>query len=157
MDKEQEFYTVRGYEILNKRKKGLSPSMEDYLEMIYKCCLNEGYIRISSLAEQLNVKASSASKVVQKLSEAEYVNYEKYSIIQLTEKGRNIGEFLLHRHNTLETFLKNLGVKDNLLLDTELIEHHLSMETLKIIEKFNDFWNANPEIAKRLANYGIHL
>lgn len=155
MDKEQEFYTVRGYEILNKRKKGLSPSMEDYLEMIYKCCLNEGYTRISNLAEQLNVKASSASKVVRKLSDADYLDYEKYSIIRLTDKGRSIGEFLMKRHNALETFLKSLGVKDNLLLDTELIEHHLSMETLNIIEIFNAFCLDNPDVIKRLQQYKI--
>ncbi|MEN6388994.1 MAG: iron dependent repressor, metal binding and dimerization domain protein [Syntrophomonas sp.] len=150
---EQEFYTVRGYEILNKRKKGLSPSMEDYLEMIYKCCLNEGYTRISNLAELLNVKASSASKIVKKLSDADYINYEKYSIIRLTDKGRNIGEFLMKRHKTLETFLKSLGVIDNLLLDTELIEHHLSMETLNIIEIFNAFCADNPDIIERLHEY----
>lgn len=153
MDKQQEFYTVRGYEILKKRKKGLSPSMEDYLEMIYKHCLSEGYIRINSLAEQLNVKAPSASKVVQKLSQTGYINYEKYGIIQLTEKGRDIGEFLWQRHKTLETFLKNLGVKENLLLDTELIEHHLSMETLNLIELFNDFCKAHPDLLQKLQNY----
>ena len=129
--------------------------MEDYLEMIYKYCLNEGYMRMNSLAEQLNVKASSASKVVQKLSGMGYLNYEKYGIIQLTEKGKSIGEFLWRRHKTLETFLKNLGVIDNLLLDTELIEHHLSMETLNSIEKFNDFWETNPDIADRLAIHTV--
>lgn len=153
MDKEHEFYTVRGYEILNKRKKGLSPSMEDYLEMIYKCCLREGYIRISNLAEQLNVKASSASKVVKKLSDLEYVHYEKYSIIQLTDKGKNIGKFLMKRHKTLETFLRNLGVKENLHLDTELIEHHLSMETLNMIEIFNAFCADNRDVITRLNEY----
>ncbi len=150
MDNDQGFYTARGYEILNRDKKGLSSSMEDYLEMIYKHCQNEGYIRISSLADQLNVKASSASKVVQKLSGMGYLNYEKYGIIQLTKKGKSIGGFLWRRHRTLETFLKNLGVKDNLLLDTELIEHHLSMETLDMIEIFNEFWTTNPDIMERL-------
>ncbi|PKM77370.1 MAG: DtxR family transcriptional regulator [Firmicutes bacterium HGW-Firmicutes-15] len=153
MENDQDFYTVRGYEILKKNQSNLTPSMEDYLEMIYRNCLTEGYIRINNLAKQLNVKASSASKVAQKLSKMTYINYEKYGIIQLTEKGKNIGEFLLTRHNTVETFLKNLGVENNVLVETELIEHHLSLDTLEKIEIFNDFALANPDIIKRLHQF----
>jgi len=127
--------------------------MEDYLEMIYRCCITDGYIRINNLAKQLNVKASSASKVTQKLFKMDYVKYEKYGIIQLTEKGQIIGAFLLQRHNTVEIFLANLGVKGNLLVETELIEHHFSMDTLTRIETFNDFAAANPEIIKKLHQF----
>jgi Mn-dependent DtxR family transcriptional regulator len=153
MKNEQNFHTVRGYEIIKKSRGNLTPSMEDYMEMIYRNCLTEGYIRINNLAKQLNVKASSASKVAQKLSEMAYITYEKYGIIQLTEKGTSIGEFLLTRHNTVETFLKNLGVENNVLVETELIEHHLSLDTLKKIEKFNDFMIKNPDIIKRLHHF----
>jgi Mn-dependent DtxR family transcriptional regulator len=154
MENDQDFYTVRGYEILKKNRSSLTPSMEDYLEMIYRKCLTEGYIRINNLAKQLNVKASSASKVVQKLSEMDYIHYEKYGIVQLTDKGKNIGKFLLTRHNTVETFLKNLGVENDVLVETELIEHHLSLETLEKIEIFNDFAMANPNIISNLHQFG---
>lgn len=153
MHDDQDFHTVRGYEILNKSQNSLSPSMEDYLEMIYRHCLTEGYIRINILAKQLNVKASSASKVAQKLSGMNYIKYAKYGIIQLTEKGQNIGEFLLVRHNAVEKFLDNLGVKSNLLVETELIEHHLSMETLERIEIFNDFALVNTDVIERLHKF----
>ncbi len=150
---DRKFHTVRGYEILNKSRDNLTPSMEDYLEMIYRCCLTEGYIRINNLAKQLNVKASSASKVTQKLSQMDYVKYEKYGIIQLTDKGKDCGEFLLIRHNAVEKFLENLGVKSNLLAETELIEHHLSMETLNRIETFNDFAAAHPEVIMKIHDF----
>jgi DtxR family Mn-dependent transcriptional regulator len=127
--------------------------MEDYLEMIYRSCLTEGYVRISHLTEKLNVKASSASKVVQKLSKMGYLDYEKYGIIRLTESGTNIGKFLLNRHKTIETFLKNLGVEDNVLVETELIEHHLSMDTIGKIELFNEFFATNSDIIKRLHQF----
>jgi Mn-dependent DtxR family transcriptional regulator len=153
MEDERGFHTVRGYEILNKSEDNLSPSMEDYLEMIFRGCLIDGYIRINSLARQLNVKASSASKVAQKLSGMDYIKYEKYGTIQLTEKGRYIGEFLLMRHNTVEKFLKNLGVTSNVLTETELIEHHLSPETFHKIERFNNFAAANPDIIKKLHKF----
>ncbi|MDI3480753.1 MAG: hypothetical protein PWQ97_408 [Tepidanaerobacteraceae bacterium] len=153
MESNKEFHTVRGYEILKKGKKNLTPSMEDYLEMIYRSCSTEGYVRINQLAEQLNVKASSASKVVQKLAQMGYLAYEKYGIIQMTQKGTILGSFLLNRHKTVENFLINLGVKDTVLVDTEMIEHHISMDTLEKIERLNDFLDANPEIAEKLRQF----
>ena len=67
-----EFYTYRGYQI--KQDEKLTVSMEDYLEMIYRICLNEGYTRINQLADNLNVKASSASKIVQNLQPWDWLN-----------------------------------------------------------------------------------
>ena len=145
----REFRTVRGYQIKQQETKSITASMEDYLEMIYRNCLTEGYTRTSNLAEQINVKASSATKVVQKLAKMGYLDYEKYGIIQLTEKGRDVGEFLLKRHETVEDFLKTLGVKDNALIETELIEHHLSLDTLEKIELLTDFFTSNPDIIER--------
>ena len=42
--------------------------MEDYLEMIYRASLKDGYIRITTLSALLNVRAPSATKMVQKLT-----------------------------------------------------------------------------------------
>ena len=40
MKTDREFYTVRGYQILDSGNKILSSSLEDYLEMIYRICLD---------------------------------------------------------------------------------------------------------------------
>ena len=80
MENNAGFYTYRGYELLRQEKLRLSPSMEDYLEMIYRTCKKQGYIRMTSLAQQLNVQASSARKTVQKLAEMKLLAYEKYGI-----------------------------------------------------------------------------
>ena len=68
---EENFYTTRGYEIQSYTNNLLTSSMEDYLEMIYRGYLADGYIRLSKLASLLNVKDSSASKMVQKIREIE--------------------------------------------------------------------------------------
>lgn len=151
----KEFHTFRGYEIIKKNKDHLTPSMEDYLEMIYRNCKGEGYVRINQLAEQLNVKASSASKTVSKLSEMGYLAYEKYGIIQLTPKGDVMGAYLLDRHQTLEVFLRYIGVVDTVLLETELIEHHLSIDTVKNIKILNEFFIAYPEILDKLRQFKV--
>jgi len=104
------FHTVRGYEMLDKQNEAMSHSMEDYLEMIYRCIEKDGYIRINTLAEALNVKAPSATRMVQKLGMLNLLRYEKYGIVRLTPEGEKLGKFLLDRHNTIEKFLINVGV-----------------------------------------------
>lgn len=149
----QEFHTFRGYEMIKKNRENLTPSMEDYLEMIFRNCQEEGYVRINQLAEQLNVRASSVSKTVSKLAAKGYLDYEKYGIIQLSPKGEMMGAFLLDRHKTVEEFLRHIGVLDTVLLETELIEHYLSLETINKIKILNDFLSSSPEILEKLRQF----
>ena len=141
MKKKDEFYTVRGYEMINAEKKLLTSSMEDYLEMIYRISKRDGYVRMNQLAKKLNVRPSSATKIIQKLSSLGMVDYEKYGVIQLTEEGKKLGRFLLKRHNIIEEFLKQLGIEETLLKETEMIEHHISFNTLQSIHILNDFYS----------------
>lgn len=150
MVENQGFHTVRGYEILGKKRAVLSPSMEDYLEMIYRHSLIDGYVRINTLAELLNVQAPSATKMVQKLGKLGLLNYEKYGIIQLTAEGEKLGRFLLERHNTIEKFLKNIGVEQKLLVNVELIEHNVTKDALRKIEILNEFFKEYPDILEKL-------
>lgn len=157
MNHNQSFYTVRGYQLLEEGKRQLTPAMEDYLEMIYRSSLNEEYLRVGTLAELLNVRASSVTKMVQSLAHLKLLDYKKYGIIILTNKGKKIGEFLLNRHNIIERFLSKLGVTKNLLIETELIEHNISKETVKRIEYLNRFFESNPKVFKEFENYRDNL
>lgn len=153
MDQISKFHTVRGYQLLSQNINLLTSAMEDYLEMIYRNSLVEGYMRVNTLSELLNVAAPSATKMVQKLSKLGLLDYKKYGIIFLTENGREIGKFLLDRHNTIQVFLNNLGVSEDILVETELIEHYVSVTTLNKIELFNKFLVNNPEILNKLSNF----
>jgi Mn-dependent DtxR family transcriptional regulator len=145
LENDRVFRTVRGYQMLNSENKLLTSSMEDYLEMIHRICINEGYVRIKKLSAKLNVKPASSSRIIQKLKDLELVNYEKYGIIKLTDEGKNIGDFLLRRHMLIDEFLKNLGIKET-LKDTEMIEHDISINALKNIYIFNKFMASHPDI-----------
>lgn len=155
MNNNEDFYTVRGYEILGKKKKMLSHSMEDYLEMIYRNSLEKGYVRINTLAESLNVQAPSATKMVQKLTRLGLLKYEKYGIIKLTPAGEKIGRFLLERHEIIEDFLKLIGVKEKLLVNVELIEHNVTEGALAKIKILNSFFKSYPEIFEKFKEYSI--
>ena len=153
MNKKDEFYTLRGYKMLNQEKNLLTSSMEDYLEMIYRMCRNEDYVRMNQLAKNLNVRPSSATKIVQKLKELGMVDYQKYGIIQLTEEGKSLGKFLLNRHNIIEEFLKNIGTVDTRLRDTEIMEHGVGLSTLGNIYLLNKFLSDNPSILEQFERY----
>ena len=148
-----QFHTVRGYQLLEQNKSVLTSAMEDYLEMIYRNSIKEGYIRINTLAELLNVKAASASRMVQKLGILGLLIYKKYGIILLSESGKEIGEYLLKRHHIIEDFLKLLGCEDDLLQQTELMEHNLNPKTVHKMNVFNAFLSEHEDILERLREY----
>lgn len=153
MDKKKDFHTVRGYQLMEQHRRLLTPAMEDYLEMIYRGSLETGYIRINTLAELLHVQPPSATKMVQKLASIQLVKYQKYGIILLTDTGMNLGKYLFDRHNTIERFLSNIGVNENLLIETELMEHNISASTLHRFNMINDFISDNPEVVELFNNY----
>ena len=62
-----DFYTQKGYQM--RKQQQMTGAMEDYLEMICRQARAEGYVRINFLAGRLNVRPSSASKMVYQLRE----------------------------------------------------------------------------------------
>jgi len=128
-----------------------TPSMEDYLENIYKLIEQKGYARVSDIAEALEVHPSSVTKMVQKLDQNKYLVYEKYRGLVLTSKGKKIGKRLVDRHHLLEQFLRLIGVdEDQIYTDVEGIEHHLSWDSITAIENLVQYLEKNPEVVNHL-------
>lgn len=123
----------------------LTPSMEDYLEKIYELMNEKGYARVSDIANSLAVQPSSVTKMLQKLDENDYVSYEKYRGIILTDKGHRMGQLMKERHLMLAEFLRMLGVSEETIQrDVEGIEHHVSPKTLESLQDLVVFFNGNP-------------
>ncbi|PAV29089.1 manganese transport transcriptional regulator [Virgibacillus profundi] len=128
-----------------------TPSMEDYIEQIYILIESKGYARVSDIAEALEVHPSSVTKMVQKLDKDEYLNYEKYRGLILTEKGKKIGERLVFRHELLEQFLEIIGVEEeNIYEDVEGIEHHLSWNSIDRIGDLVNYFKADKNRVEKL-------
>lgn len=147
--KESDFRTVRGYQLLNQKEGQLTPAMEDYLEMVYRLCMKNDYVRVGQLAEFLNVKAPSASKMIVKLSALGYLKYDRYEIIQMTDMGKDLGKYLLKRHETIEAFLTLIHSPDP-LEETELIEHSLSVTTVTNLSALMEFFRTDGDMEKIL-------
>lgn len=128
----------------------LTPSMEDYLEKIYELMHDKGYARVSDIASSLAVQPSSVTKMLQKLDENEYVEYEKYRGIILTSRGQRLGRLMKERHRMLADFLRMLDVREETIQkDVEGIEHHVSPSTLASLQALVLFFAENEDCLRQ--------
>ena len=98
-----------------------TPTMEDYIEVIYSLVKNKGYARSADIAEKLDVYPSTVTKMLKKLDVEGYIVYEKYRGIALTEQGEKMGEYALTRHELLEDFLRLIGVDEDKVGEADVV------------------------------------
>ena len=111
--------------------------MEDYLEVIYELIKKRGYATQTDISESLNVSLPSVTKMLQRLDESKYLEYEKYRGINLTEEGIEVAENIHEKHGLLSEFFKMIGVDEDVAnIDAEGIEHHVHPQTLKKLREF---------------------
>ena len=111
--------------------------MEDYLEVIYELIKKKGYATQTDISESLNVSLPSVTKMLRRLDESKYLEYEKYRGINLTEEGIKVAENIHEKHGLLFEFFKLIGVDEDIAnIDAEGIEHHLHPQTLKKLREF---------------------
>ena len=124
-----------------------SSRMEDYLEIISELVELKGYATTLDISRYMNVSAPSVTKMLQRLDEGGFLEYEKYHGINLTKKGTGIAEGIRQNHGILLEFFEILGIGyDTANQDTEGIEHHLNPKTIKQLRKFITFLKANPKV-----------
>lgn len=121
--------------------------IEDYLEVISELVELKGYANTIEISRYLNVSAPSVTKMLQKLDENGYLEYEKYRGINLTQKGNSLADAVRQKHGILLEFFKLLGINHEIAnQDAEGIEHHLNPQTIKQLRKFVTFLKSNPRI-----------
>ena len=149
--KSKRLESIKAAHELEKTKS--SSRMEDYLEIISELVELKGYATTLDISRYMNVSAPSVTKMLQRLDEGEFLEYEKYHGINLTKKGTDIAEGIRQNHGILLEFFEILGVGyDTANQDTEGIEHHLNPKTIKQLRKFITFLKANPKIIDNFKN-----
>jgi len=122
----------------------LSPSVEDYLEVIHELLMEKGYARSVDISKYLGVKSPSVTSMIQRLNRMGFVFYERYRGIKLTEKGERLARMIKDRHLIIAQFLRILGVSESVAnSDAEGIEHHVHPITIEKITRFVDFVGRN--------------
>lgn len=134
----------------------LSPSLEDYLEEIYRFSLNQPSVRVSDLSSRLKVSSPSVSKALQKLRSKDCINYRKYGDIYLTEWGNEIGRFLVERNRILQDFLYLIEADCNIGEEAEAMEHYLSRTTIEAIKALVVFLRRETEIYEKIRDFIRH-
>jgi Mn-dependent DtxR family transcriptional regulator len=134
-----------------KEKRPTSPKMEDYLEVIYELLKEKGYVKSKDISKILNVKASTVTIMLKTLAEKKLINYEKYGGITLTEEGVKKAEEISRKHKIIIDFLLLLGIDEKQAnLEAEGIEHIISDETLRKIEKLYNLIKEDEVIERKI-------
>lgn len=129
---------------------------EDYLEVIYELVKLKGYATTLDISRYMSVSAPSVTKMLQKLNENNYLEYEKYHGISLTKKGNQVAEAIIQTHGIVLEFFSILGIQHiTANYDAEGIEHHLNHKTIKQLQKFIMFLKSDPEILTKYTNFHI--
>ena len=145
MNQDPSFYTFP--ESMKNQKNILSASMEDYLEMIYRLSIKDGFTRVQELARALHVKTPSATSMIGRLHSLKLLKHDKYGVLMLEEDGKRLGRELLNRHHIIEEFLEIIGIeRTNILNETEKIEHTVSPQTIQCLEDMTKFFHKNPSM-----------
>ena len=135
LDKDNRLEAIRYANSVKKEDR--TDRMEDYLEVIYELIQEKGYATTVDISSYLNVSSPSVTKMMQKLDETGYLNYEKYRGIKLTNEGIRIARNIRNRHGLLAEFFMIIGIDEETANnDAEGIEHHLHPETMKKLEEF---------------------
>ncbi|OQB16103.1 MAG: Transcriptional regulator MntR [Firmicutes bacterium ADurb.Bin193] len=119
-------------------KNGISPSSEDYLEMIYNLQLKNGFVRTTDIAAELCVSKPSVNRAINTLKAQDLVEHELYSEIKLTDKGINLAKNVLHRHTLIKKFLTDIIGVDEEAAEKEAcrMEHCMSETTIKRLGEY---------------------
>ncbi len=103
-------------------------ALEDYLKTIYMLEQEESPVSTSRIAAAREVKAASATSMIQRLSKFNLVDYKKHYGVTLTEAGREIALEVLRHHRLVELYLMEaLGFSwDEVHEQADVLEHVIS-------------------------------
>jgi DtxR family transcriptional regulator, Mn-dependent transcriptional regulator len=102
-----------------------SEHIEMYLKAIWCIVERRQEVKVSSISKVLNVTQPSVVEMLQKLNNANLVDYKKGKIVQMTKEGKRIGKQMIRNTRLLEVMMKDaLKIE----IDEEMvcgIEHHM--------------------------------
>ncbi len=113
--------------------------IEDYVELIGDLLLHRGEARAADIASRMAVSQATVSKMIRRLNELGLVKSQPYRSLFLTPEGQAMANASRERHGIVLNFLRALGVSDTTArIDAEGMEHHVSDETLAIMQRYTD-------------------
>ena len=122
-------------------------SEENYIKVIYHISLvaPKG-VSTNAIAGMLDTKASSVTDMLKKLAEKDFVSYQKYQGVTLTEKGSLAAKMIVRKHRLWEVFLvEKLNFSwDEVHEIAEELEHIKSEVLINKLDEFLGFPSFDP-------------
>ncbi len=125
----------------------MTTSEENYLKVIYHLSnLSPKGVNTNAIAAMLDTKASSVTDMLKKLSEKEWIHYQKYQGVSLTDKGKLNAKIIVRKHRLWEVFLvEKLGFAwDEVHEVAEELEHIKSEKLINQLDQFLNFPRFDP-------------
>ena len=122
-------------------------SEENYIKVIYHISLvSPKGVATNAIAGMLDTKASSVTDMLKKLAEKDFVSYQKYQGVTLTEKGSHAAKMIVRKHRLWEVFLvEKLNFSwDEVHEIAEELEHIKSEVLINKLDEFLGFPSFDP-------------
>ncbi|MGL6038174.1 MAG: metal-dependent transcriptional regulator [Soonwooa sp.] len=78
---------------------------ENYLKALYHLMNDEHEVSVNDLSKRLQIKMPSVNSMIKKFAEKNWVIYESYKPIRVTEAGRKEAALIVRKHRLTEMFL----------------------------------------------------
>lgn len=129
----------------------LSESLEDYLEVILELEEASKVARAKDIADRLGVQRGSVTGALKTLEEKSLINYQPYSFITLTEKGREIASEISNRHLVLKDFFLRVLQFDEESAQTAAcrMEHAIDDNGMQRFVEFVSFIDSCPRVGSK--------
>jgi DtxR family Mn-dependent transcriptional regulator len=103
-------------------------------------------VNTNAIAAMLDTKASSVTDMLKKLSEKDWIHYQKYQGVSLTDKGKFNAKIIVRKHRLWEVFLvEKLGFAwDEVHEVAEELEHIQSEKLINQLDQFLNFPSFDP-------------
>ena len=122
-------------------------SEENYLKAIFHLSKQDNQaVSTNAIARKMETKASSATDMIKKLSEKDFVAYQKYRGVKLTNNGRLAAAAVIRKHRLWEVFLvdKLHFSWDEVHDVAEQLEHIKSEKLTQELDSFLDYPTKDP-------------
>lgn len=93
---------------IKPERKGISGSLEDYLEAIWFLSQRQPGVHNKDIARELGVKMPSVTAALQHLKELGYIDYDRRTGPKLTQEGECLARQVADRHALLKDFFASI-------------------------------------------------
>lgn len=124
-----------------------SQTEENYLKAIFKICERNGKAAsTNAISNAMNTSAASVTDMIKRLEKKEFIHYERYKGVTLTETGNNIATSLIRKHRLWEVFLlEKLDFSwDEVHEVAEQLEHIRSPKLVERLERYLGYPKFDP-------------